>query len=74
MVDGTLLEQVMQLDESARRELRDALDESLPEHVSPQVVALLKERIAEADANPDDYLSLDEFRRQIAKRRAPRTA
>lgn len=52
MVDSALLEQVMLLDESARRELRDAIDESLPEYISPQVVALLEERIAEADANP----------------------
>lgn len=68
-MDNALLEQVMQLDESARRELRDAIDESLPEHLSPQVVVLPKERIAEADANPDDYVTLEEFKRQVAERR-----
>lgn len=60
----------MLLDESARRELRDAIDESLPEYILPHVVALLKERIAEADANPDDYVKLDEFKRHTAERRA----
>ncbi len=74
MVDSALLEQVMLLDESARRELRDAIDESLPEYISPQVVALLEERIAEADANPDDYVTLEEFKRHTAERRARRTA
>ena len=74
MVDSALLEQVLLLDESARRELRDAIDESLPEYVSPQVVALLKVRVNEADANPDDYITLDEFKRQTAERRARRTA
>ena len=69
MVNNPLLEQVMLLDEYARRELRDAIDESLPEYVSPQIVALLQERIIEADAHPDDYITLDEFKRQLTDRR-----
>lgn len=74
MVDNALLTQVMHLDEAERRELRDAIDESLPDYVAPEMVALLTERIAEADASPDDYLSFDEFKRRIAEGRVRRTA
>lgn len=66
MVDPTLLEQVMRLDEPARRELRDALDDSLDDgYVSPETAAIIDQRIAEADANPDDVVTLDEDERLL---------
>jgi hypothetical protein len=70
MVDRSLLEQVMQLDEFSRRELRDALDGSLDDgYVSPQIAAIVDERIAEADANLDDSVTLDEDEREVRARR-----
>lgn len=53
MVDHDLLERVLRLDIDARRELRDAIDESLPAEVAPGLAALLDARIADADAHPD---------------------
>ncbi|WP_163540898.1 hypothetical protein [Occultella kanbiaonis] len=70
MVDQALLEQVLQLDESARRELRAVLDDSLDDgHVSPEIAAIIDQRIAEADANPADYVTLDEDERVVRSRR-----
>ncbi|WP_054679425.1 hypothetical protein [Microbacterium sp. No. 7] len=54
MVDHDLLERVLRLDAEARRELRDAIDQSLPAEVAPRLAALLDARIAEADAHPGD--------------------
>lgn len=70
MVDQALLEQVMRLDESARRELRAAIDGSLDDgYVSPEIAAIIDQRIAEADANPDDFVTLDEDERLLRARR-----
>ena len=70
MVDHALLEQVLGLDESARRELRAVIDDSLDDgYVSPEIAAIIDQRIAEADANPDDYGTLDEFEREVRSRR-----
>lgn len=66
-----LLEQVMRLDESARRELRDAIEESLDDgYVSPEIAAIIDQRIADADANPDDFVMLDDFEREVRARRS----
>lgn len=54
MVDHDLLERVLRLDVDARRDLRDAIDESLPVEVTPELAALLDARIAAADAHPED--------------------
>ena len=71
MVDRALLEQVMRLDESARRELRDAIEDSLDDgYVSPAIAAIIDQRIAEADANPGDSVTLDEFEREVRARRS----
>lgn len=71
MVDQALLEKVMRLDESARRELRDALDDSLDDrYVSPEIAAIIDQRIAEADANPDDFVTLEDFEREVRARRS----
>ncbi len=70
MVNQALLEQVMRLDESTRRELRDAIDKSLDHgHLSPEIAAILDERIAEADAKPDDFVTLVDFEREVRARR-----
>lgn len=70
MVNHALLEQVLGLDESARRELRAVIDDSLDDgYVSPEIAAIIDQRIADADANPDDYVTLEEFEREVAARR-----
>lgn len=71
-MDQALLERVLQLDADERRELVTAVQESLDdEEPTPEVAALIDERIAETDANPDDFVSLDEFEREVrANRRA----
>lgn len=70
MVKPELLEQVLQLDESARRELRDAIDVSLGDgYMSPEIAAIIDQRIAEADANPDDYVTLEDFMSELRSRR-----
>jgi hypothetical protein len=65
MVDLALMETVMRLDESARLELRDAIDNSLGNFAAESTVTLLKERLAEADENPNDYTTLDQLKRQL---------
>lgn len=70
MVNHALLEQVLQLDESARRELRAVIDDSLNEaSVPPEIAVIIDHRIAEADANPDDHMTLDAFEREVESRR-----
>lgn len=70
MVDQTLLERALQLDEPARRELISVLQDSLDGgEVSPEIAAIIDQRIAEADANPDDVVTLDEFEREVRARR-----
>lgn len=68
MVDHDLLERVLSLDVEARRAFRDAIDESLPVDVPPQLAALLDARIAEADAHPEDSVPWETVReRALAK-------
>lgn len=70
MVDHALLAQVLGLDESTRRELRAAIDNSLDDgYVSPEIAAVIDRRIAQADANPDDFVMLDKFEREVRSRR-----
>jgi len=65
MVDRVLLEQVLQLGEPERRELWAMIDSSFDDgYVSPEVAAIIDQRIAEADAHPDDLVTLDEDRHQ----------
>ncbi|KAB1653851.1 hypothetical protein F8O01_14600 [Pseudoclavibacter chungangensis] len=75
MVDHELLERVLSLDADSRRELRDAIDESLPVEVTSELAALLGARIAQADADPEDAVPWDAVRdRARAKVAARRTA
>ncbi|MDR1428628.1 MAG: hypothetical protein LBJ08_12885 [Bifidobacteriaceae bacterium] len=70
MVDPVLVEQVLGLDESSRRELRAVIDTSLADyHVPSSVAAVIGQRIAEADANPDGFVILGEFEREVRLRR-----
>ncbi|MGM7666388.1 hypothetical protein [Microbacterium sp. A93] len=70
MVDRTLMAQVLRLDDSARRELRAAIDDSLDDgYVHPDVAAVIDQRIAEADTAPGENVTLDEDERQVRSRR-----
>ncbi len=61
----------MQLDEPARRELISVLQDSLDDgEVSPEVAAIIDQRIAEADADPEGFVALDEFEREVRARRS----
>lgn len=62
MVDHDLLERVLRLDADARRELRDAIDQSLQVEVGPRLAALLDARIDEADAQPQDAVPWESVR------------
>ena len=71
MVNTALMEQVDRLSRSELVELRDAIQAKLRDDVPAAQWAILEQRVAEADANPDDYITLDEWK---ARRRARRTA
>lgn len=71
MVNTALMEQVDRLSRSELVELRDAIQAKLRDDVPAGQWAILEQRVAEADANPDDYITLDEWK---ARRRARRTA
>ncbi|MBC7633583.1 hypothetical protein [Aeromicrobium sp.] len=46
------------------------IDDSLDDgYVSPEIAAIIDQRIADADANPDDYVTLDEDEREVRSRR-----
>lgn len=69
MVNPALKSQVEQLDEAGLLELRGVIDARLDDYVSPAIAAIIDQRIAEADANPDDYVTLAEFERKLRDRR-----
>jgi len=71
MVNPALMEQVDQLSPSELVELRDAIQAKLGDEVPVGQWAILEHRVAEADAKPDDYITLDEWK---ARRRARRSA
>ena len=71
MVNPSLMEQVDQLSASELVELRDAIDARLFGDVPAGQWAILQQRVAEADANPEDYITLDEWK---ARRRESQTA
>lgn len=64
-----LMEQLERLSPSELVELRDVIQVKLGDDVSAGQWAILEQRVAEANANPDDYLTLDEWK---SRRRAPR--
>jgi hypothetical protein len=69
MVDHSLLEQVLQLDESARRELRAVIDDSLDEgYVSPEIAAIVDQRIADSVTTRADNVTLAEDEQEVRSR------
>lgn len=71
MVNPALMEQVDRLSPSELVELRDAIQAKLGDEVPVGQWAILEQRVSEADANPDDYITLDAWK---ARRRPRRTA
>lgn len=71
MVDPAQMEQVDRLSPSELVELRDAIQAKLRDDVSAGQWAILEQRVADADANPDGYVTLDDWK---ARRRTRRTA
>ena len=71
MVNPALMEQVDRLSPSELVELRDAIQAKLREDVAAGQWEILEQRDAEAGANPDDYITLDDWK---ARRRTRRTA
>lgn len=70
-MNTALMEQVERLSPSELVELRDVIQAKLGDDVPAAQWAILEQRVAEADANPGDYITLDEWK---ARRRARRTA
>ncbi len=71
MIDGELLERVLQLDPAARREFVDAVEESLDDQVPPEILAIVDERLARKGPGPDqDAIPADEFLRRVRSRRS----
>lgn len=60
MVGTALMEQVDRLSPSELAELRDVIQARLGDDVPANHWAFLEQRVAEADASPDDYITLDE--------------
>lgn len=70
MVDPVLMEQVEQLSESDLLELRRAIDAKLDEYVPPAILVEIEHRLTEMGPDPvTDYVTLDEFRRQVRTHR-----
>lgn len=62
MVNVALMEQVDRLSPSELVELRDVIQAKLRDDVSAGQWAILEQRVAEADANPDDYITLEAWK------------
>ena len=70
MVDTTLLEQLDGLSPSELIELRDVIQAKLDDVPAGQW-GILEQRVVAADKNPDDYVTLAEWK---TRRRARRSA
>lgn len=64
MVESSLLEKVLRLPPEDRRELMDEISHSLAPEVplTPELRALLDERLADVEARPDAFRPWDEVR------------
>lgn len=65
MVDVELLEQVRLLDRAQLLELRAVIDIELDVDIPEETWEILRERVADDDAHPDDVITLREFVRQL---------
>lgn len=71
MVDSALLEKVLQLDVESRRELIRAVEGSLDDDVSAEMLEIVDARLASKGPRPDaDAISLDEFEARLRARRS----
>lgn len=72
MVDRGLLEQVLRLDDAAKRELVRAVAGTLPpERTPPRILAQIDRRLAALGPGPDpEAMTLDEFERRLSTRRS----
>lgn len=70
MVSKSLMEQVDRLSPSELVELRDAIQARLGDEIPADQWEILAQRVAEADANPEDYITLDEWKARRLKRRS----
>lgn len=70
MVNTTLMEQVERLSPSELVELRDVIQAKLDDDIPAGQWAILEQRVAEADENPDDYITLDEWKARRRERRS----
>lgn len=69
MVNAALMEQVRRLSAPELAELRDAIDARLAGESSEEPWGALEQRVIEADAAPDDYVTLEEWKAQRRERR-----
>ena len=67
MVESSLLEKVLRLPPDDRRELMDELSASLAPEVplTPELQALLDERLADFEARPDAFRPWDEVKDEL---------
>ena len=66
-----IFEQVQALSAEEREAFRERFNEQFPENgseISDELKALLAERIAEDDANPDDGLTIEEVMAHLERR------
>lgn len=71
MVNAALVEQLDWRSPSELAEVRDLIQAKLGGDVPSSQWATLEQHVAEADADPSDYITLDEWK---ARRRTRRTA
>ena len=62
ILDHALMEQVDRLSASELAELRDVIQAKLGDDVPAGQWVVLEQRVAEAEADPDDYITLDEWK------------
>ena len=62
MVNLALMEQIEQLSTAELAELRDVIDAKLHESSDSDLWITLESRVAEVEANPDEYITFDEWR------------
>ena len=73
MVNTMLMEQVERLSPSELVELvelRDVIQAKLDDDVPAGQWAILAQRVAEANTNPDDFITLDEWKARRRERRS----
>lgn len=68
MINTALTEQLDRLTPSELVELRDAIQAKLGDDVPADHWAILERPVVEADANADDYITLDEWKVRRARR------